>query len=167
MNEEEIKDQFEHFVRPNFDIRLNVPGCFLVDSSKVVIDYLLFPKQHLIDKGFTPNWFGVEVKSPDGKGEKKAIRVAWQAITYSQSEFDGVRPIFILIYPALHEFFSQPREAYYLVCMLQKANVGYFEISPEKKTWKIKFGANVHFSSYTGISKTPNAGLKRHVGTWK
>jgi len=167
MNEEDIKVELEQFVKPNFDIRYNVPGRFLVDSRKVVIDYLLFPKKHLINKGFSPNWFGVEVKSPDGKGEKKAIRVAWQAITYSQSEFDGNRPNFILIYPTLYDFFSTPREAYYLVCMLQKANIGYFEINPDKRSWKIKFGANVYFSSYSGLSRTPNAGLKRHVGSWK
>jgi hypothetical protein len=167
MNEQELKIQFVSAMECDFLIKKDVPGQFLVDKTKVIVDYLLFPKSHLVQKGFSPKWFGVEVKSPDGEGAKKAIRVAWQSITYSQSEFEGCRPEFVLIYPPLANFFEKPGDAYYLVCMLQKANVGYMEINPEKNRWKIKFGANLYFSSENGLSSTPNAGLKRYVGSWK
>jgi hypothetical protein len=167
MNEENLKCQFIEAINKDFEIKSDVVGSFLVDNSRVIIDYLLLPKSHLIEKGFRPNWFGVEVKSPDGEGAKKAIRVAWQAITYSQSEFEGSRPDFVLIYPPLSTFFHKPNDAYYLTCMLQKANVGYLETNPKTKKWKIKFGANLYFSSDSGLSNTPNAGIKRHVGSWK
>jgi hypothetical protein len=167
MTENELKKELCRSLESDFEIKAEVAGNFIVDGSKVVIDYLLFPKEHLINKGFKPSWFGVEVKSPNGEGAKKAIRLAWQAITYSQSKFEGERPDFVLVYPPLSEFFKKPQDAYYLVCMLQKANVGYIELRPEKKKWKIKFGANLHFSSDRGSSNTPNAGIKRHVGTWK
>ena len=167
MTENELKLQLCSSLESEFEIKAEVPGNFLIDGSRVVIDYLLFPKEPLISKGFKPSWFGIEVKSPEGEGPKKAIRLAWQAITYSQSKFEGERPAFILVYPPLSEFFKKTQDAYYLVCMLQKANVGYLELRPEKQIWKIKFGANLHFSSDKGASNHSNAGIKRHVGTWK
>ena len=167
MNEGELKVYLlKHFAQ-DFEVRAEVEGRFLVDDSKVVIDYLVHPKPALIEKGFVPAWFGVEVKSPEGEGAKKGLQVSWQAIIYSQSEFDGVRPAFVLIFPPLAEFFGTPERAYYVVCLLQKANVGYIEIDEKKRKWKVKFGANAYFYSDRGLSKTPNVGIKRHVGSWK
>jgi hypothetical protein len=77
MNEPELKAAFAHAIERDFIIKTDVPGRFLVDDSEVVIDYLLYPRPHLIERGFKPNWFGVEVKSPEGEAAKKAIRVAW------------------------------------------------------------------------------------------
>jgi len=167
MNEDELKSYLlKHFAQ-GFEVRVEVEGRFLVDDSKVVIDYLMRPKPDLVEKGFVPAWFGVEVKSPEGEGAKQGLRVAWQAITYSQSKFDGVRPAFVLIFPPLAEFFSTPGEVYYVVCLLQKANVGSIEIDGKKKKWKVKFGSNAYFYSDRGLSKTPNVGIKRHVGSWR
>ena len=174
MNENGLKNCFvEHFTE-DFTVIDEVPGRFVVDGSKVVIDYFLYPKPNLITKGFVPEWFGVEVKSPDRDGAKKGLRVAWQAITYSQSEFedhrigqDKIRPSFVLIYPSLANFFGSQQEAYYLVCLLQKANVGYVEIDARRGRWNIRFGANSYFHSERGLSKTPSVSTKRNVGSWK
>lgn len=138
-----------------------------MDGSKVIIDFLMYPKKHLLDKGFHAGWFGVEVKAPGNDGAKKGLQVAWQAITYSQSEFDDIRPNFVLIYPPLAEFLGGQHEAYHVMCLLQKANVGYIEINEKRGQWKIKFGANAYFYSDKGLSKTPTIATKRNVGSWK
>jgi len=173
MNEDELKAYLLQHIAADFTVAAEVKGHFLVDGSEVVIDYLMSPKPALRERGFAPNWFGVEVKSPDKEGAKKGLQVAWQAITYSQSEFEDsrvgqrIRPAFVLIYPPLSEFFGSQSEAYHIVCLLQKANVGYIEINHHKTQWRIKFGANAFFYSDTGLSKTPTISTKRHVGSWR
>jgi hypothetical protein len=173
MNESELKRYFLRNLAKDFTVHDEVTGRFLVDGTKVIVDYLLYPKSNLIEKGFVSEWFGVEIKSPITEGAKKGLQVAWQAITYSQSEFSDVRigqnirPAFVLIFPPLSEFFGNRQDAYYVMCLLQKANVGYIEIDEQKGKWKIGFGANIYFYSDRGLSKTPNVSVKRHVGSWK
>ena len=167
MTEDELKRYLLSYLAKDFIVRSEVEGRFLVDGSGVVIDYLIYPKQNLIEHGFVAKWFGTEVKSPDNEGAKKGIQVAWQAITYSQSEFESIRPAFVLIFPPLAEFFGTQLEAYHVLCLVQKANVGYIEINSVKKSWKIKFGANAYFYSDRGLSKTPNVSTRRHIGSWK
>lgn len=89
----------------DFIFREEVSGNFIVDNTSVIIDYLMYPKNNLIEMGFEKQWFGVEVKAP-GKDAKKGIQVSWQAITYSQSKFDGIRPVFVLIFPKITDFFG-------------------------------------------------------------
>jgi hypothetical protein len=173
MNEETLKTNLLTHIASDFIVHDEVTGRFLVDNTKVIIDYMLYPRPNLIERGFAPTWFGIEVKSPDGEGGKKGLRVSWQAITYSQSVFSdarvgrNVRPAFVLIYPPLFVFFGSELSVYYLKCLLQKANVGYMQIDAERNRWKIGFGANSYFSSERGLSNTPNVALNRHVGSWK
>lgn len=166
MNENQLKSYLlEHFGK-DFIVRDEVEGRFLVDGTPVFIDYLMYPKPNLIEKGFANEWFGIEVKEPGGDA-KKGVQVAWQAITYSQSEFDGIRPAFVLIFPPITDFFRTEADGYYIKVLLQKANVGYLEINKFDKKWKIKFGANSYFYSDSGLSKTPTIATKRNVGSWK
>ena len=82
------------------------------------------------------------------------------------STFNGKRPPFIVLFPALDDFFGGAQYAYNVVTLLQKANVGYFVFNDKKRTWQIKFGANGYFYSDRGLSKTPNVATKRNVGSW-
>jgi len=150
----------------SFRVKDEVDGYFLADKTPVRIDFLMYPKQHLIDMGFVEEWFGVEVKEQGGDA-KKGVQVAWQAITYSLSAFDGRRPAFILIFPPFTDFFRTPQDAYYIKVLLQKANVGYIESDKWHIKWKIKFGANAYFYSDKGLSKTSTIATKRNVGSWK
>lgn len=165
MDETELKAYLVKRLQFDFEIVPEVPGSFLVDGTRVVIDYLFHPRPHLVERGFEDGWFGVEVKSPQG-GQAKGLRVAWQAITYSMSEFNGKRPPFIVLYPSLDAFFGSASDAYRIKTLLQKANVGYFVLEPQSRAWRIKFGAGLYFHSDTGLSKTPNIATKRNVGTW-
>lgn len=167
MNEAELKKYLLMHFGKDFQVREEVEGHFLVDGSKVIIDFLMYPREHMLDRGFHAGWFGVEVKSPEKNGSQKGLQVAWQAITYSQSEFNNNRPAFVLIYPPLAEFLGGQLHAYNVMCLLQKANVGYIEIDEKKAQWRIKFGANAYFYSDKGLSKTPTIATKRNVGSWK
>ena len=160
MDETELKAYLVKRLRFDFEIVPEVPGSFLVDGTRVVIDYLFHPRPHLVERGFEDGWFGVEVKSPQG-GQAKGLRVAWQAITYSMSEFNGKRPPFIVLYPSLDAFFGSASDAYRIKTLLQKANVGYLSRSLDV----LEDRQQVSFSQIQA-HKTPNIATKRNVGTW-
>lgn len=168
--EEELKTYLVSRFQESFFINEEVKGVFLVDRTPVRIDYLMFPKPDLIEKGFIRAWFGVEVKSLGSikNRAKKGIATCWQSITYSQSLFGNVRPIFVLMFPSFDAFtIGRERDGHdrYLMALLQKANVGgiYFQ----RNKWSIKFAAGIYFSQDRGLGNVKNVGLKRHVGTKK
>ena len=163
VTETDYKGELVERLKSDFDFRFEVPGMFLVDGTQVIIDILAHPKPHLIERGFIAQWFGVEVKLPTG--EKQMLRVAWQAITYSMSEFNGIRPAFVLIYPPLDTFSYDQAQLYLLRSLLQKSNVGEFVLNDAY--WRISFTANYYFDSRRGITKIAGLGTKRHVGTWR
>ena len=182
-NEEEaLKVELRPILIADFEVEEEVPGRFLLDNTHVRIDFLLRPRQHLIDRGVASDWFGLEVKSPlTTDPKKKGLQVAWQALTYAQSQFGDRRPAFVAIYPPIWEFFPVAKvlnestsrhydfsEAHWLKCFLQKANVGSFVVLPKQRGWRIEFGAgSTRMSSYNGPSKITNVGIRKVVGTWK
>lgn len=176
MDESQLKAQIRPVLHKDFEVLEEVPGHFLVDDTNVKIDFLMKPRGHLVERGFDDDWVGLEVKSPDtGAG----IRLAWQAITYAQSSFNGRRPQFVLVFPHIDDFFPalkcegptglyERSSGHEVKCLLQKANVGSFILFKNGRDWKIEFGAHqTYFSSTKGRSKIANIGQRRVSGTWK
>jgi hypothetical protein len=106
-NEDCLKNKIKEMLDDDFILRDSVKGINPVENKKVIIDYMLYPKIHLIENGFDPHWVGVEIKyikdfSESDRGKKSQL--LWQAITYSQSIFDidsenkGIRPHFVVAY---------------------------------------------------------------------
>ena len=127
--EEQLKTYLVSRFQDSFIIKEEVKGLFLVDGTPVRIDYLMFPKPDLIKKGFIRAWFGVEVKSLGSIKNrlKKGIATCWQSITYSQSQFGNIRPIFVLMFPSFDAFtIGREHDGHdrYLMALPQKANVG-------------------------------------------
>ncbi len=168
MDEQALKSRLRSVLAPSFEYREEVEGVFLVDRTLVYIDFFVYPKALLIERGFDDKWFGIEVKSANFKDpKKKGLQVAWQAVTYSQSTFDSIRPQFVLIHPGIESFFPD-KESHWLKCFLQKANVGNFVVMSNGYDWKIEFGAaGGYFSSTHGRSESVNLGQRRVVGTCK
>ena len=102
-DEPRLKEVIADRLSIDFDIRAEVEGQFIVDGTSVFIDYLLFPKPALVEKGFVEDWVGLEVKHPKN-GDNKPIKFAWQCITYSQSKFNNRRPPFVLMFPSITFF---------------------------------------------------------------
>lgn len=103
MNEDSLKLKLESLLDKDFYLRKEVGGNHLIHDSPVRIDYLVKAKPHLVDAGFTPEWFGVECKWIEGvEGQtSKVSRLFWQGITYRQSRFfvDGetIIPSFVAV----------------------------------------------------------------------
>ncbi len=172
-------NHYEHYLHQkilrcmgkDFFIMQEVSGFFLVDNSKVRMDFLARPKSHLVENGFDDNWFGIEAKvfRPPKDGSGKLNKLAWQSTTYSQSKFaipDGaVRPMFVLMCiegDITDEYHANHWKS--IVNFLQYANVGRLEVK-DFHEWKIDFNA-LYFSSSKGKGKS-NVGLNRYSGSWK
>ena len=153
----------KRMLAPQFEVEAEVTGKYLVDGSRVRIDLLATPKQSLIDQGFIDQPIGIEVKSPASKASSNAF--AWQAITYAQSEFNGVRPAFVCMFPDVR-YFWEDLTAVRMRQFLQFANVGQLETGHYQHNWdqwRIVFNAP-YYSVTRGMGGVTPEGLKRRSG---
>lgn len=179
-SEDEIKKHLKSILLNHFHIKEEAQ-CDFPDGSKGNIDFLLFPKLNLIKEGFDEEWLGIEVKSPYCKESvKKCLDAAWQALTYAQADFDGIKPMFILLFPPIVEFFAEDCSNKYkgsikleerkgeiqiLERFLQKGSVGCFVLRGNE--WKISFAGSRYFSTKKGRSKVVGLGKARRLGSRK
>lgn len=165
-DEPRLKRMAIKLLEPSFEIAEEVPGVYLVDhSTRVRIDYILTPRPETVAKGFVNAPIGLEVKSPHSV-TVSGYALAWQAITYSQSEFQGERPAFVMVFPAWRWFFDE-REQFPIRALVQYANVGELASGRYKHNWhewQINFGPAVYYRWDEGLGPQPNAALKRRVG---
>jgi len=176
LSEPELKQQLVAALAADFELRAEVPGQHLLDGYAVKIDFLLFPRPHLIARGFDAAWLGCEVKSPAQKEPAKVgVRFAWQCLTYAQAVFgEAGRPMFVLMWPGLDAFLPSPAVPPYdsaclwLCTMLQYGNVGRLVLGGNHG-WEMRFGwgSGSYFRQRAGRGSVPNLGKKRHVGSWR
>lgn len=107
MPEKELHNYFYETVKDDFFTAHEVSGICKVDipgfmNKEVIADFLLYPRQHLIDAGFADTWFGVEIK----RGKQQAADGACQAFWYNLSKFEIkgkiITPGFSLYYKPSH-----------------------------------------------------------------
>ncbi|WP_406639039.1 hypothetical protein [Pectobacterium brasiliense] len=61
-SEAELKEWMFNLLKYDFHIYQEVTGTHITENLKVRIDYVLYPKAHLVKQGFEPAPFGIEVK---------------------------------------------------------------------------------------------------------
>jgi len=180
MDERELKRNLLPILEEYFIVKKEVPGRHLIYGTKGVrIDFLVQPKKELFSEEVSSKWIGIEVKSPDVKEPKKnGLAVAWQAVTYAQSDFEGITPAMVVIYPPISEFFPNIKalnedtgrhynfnEGHWLRCFLQKANVGSFIVHRDNRTWHIEGGPGATWLSHDGESELNAPGTHRYIGS--
>lgn len=181
--EKALKDKFLRLIRNDFRVLPDVVGYNLISKKKVIADFMLYPSQELIESGFDPVWFGVEVKHFGISGETgKMSRFIWQCITYAQSayEIDGVdtRPSFVLGFSDVYEVNQGNNDLHreyrsQLTSMLRLAglaHVGTFhEVLPTKYKpiggWNIIFSSSSYFRRINGLCEKMKYNIfKENVG---
>lgn len=173
MSEPALKDAFIRNFGKDFIIHSDVRGESLVEDKPVVIDFLVKPEQHLIDRGFDDSWIGVEVKHLKNYKLGEISALAWQALSYAQSRFKVgatyVRPMFVLMHTnrSLNlqnaENNGMPDESAGVISFVERGNVGWIE-QDLKYTWRIGFGSHGYFSVKYGRAAIPTLGMKRNAG---
>jgi len=104
MSEALLTDELLLRLASDFEFKREVCGEHPISGNGVRIDLLAKGKAHLVELGFTDEWFGIECKWADRLSgtTSKTTRMVWQSITYAQSLFtvDGtlVRPKFVAVY---------------------------------------------------------------------
>jgi len=176
MSEPALKRAFIRDFSEDFVIHSDVSGENLVEGRTVVIDFLIKPKQHLVDRGFDDNWIGVEVKYLKSYKLGEINALAWQAFSYAQSRFKvgtvQIRPMFVLMHTN-HSLNLQcaksngmPDDSAGVISFVERGNVGWIERDP-KYTWRIGFGSHGYFNIKYGRAAIATLGMKRNVGNVK
>lgn len=104
MSELLLTDDLVRRLAPDFEVLREVCGVHFLEGDSVRIDLMVRGKPHLVQAGFTDQWFGIECKWADciGGTTSKTTRMIWQSITYAQSSFSiagiSVRPAFVVVY---------------------------------------------------------------------
>lgn len=173
-SEAELKTWAVAHLSEDFELHPEVAGRHVAEGVRVIIDYLAYPKPHLLAHGFAPVHFGIEVKylgQADGFSHK-AARGLWQTVSYTDSEFylDGatIRPKFALLFSNIsfeseHQLLNRlgmelenDRALWSgLLQLANHANVGTLEIKGPRdawKGWKMAFSGGTYFyrNNYMG-----------------
>ncbi len=139
----------------DFELTPEVTGRHLAEGVRVEIDFMAFPKPHLIDAGFAPRHFGIEVKhiNQEDGFSRKASRALWQTVSYTDSEFEIgsslVKPTFAMLFSnlsfdaelkLLRNFGSQRENDVALwrglLQLANHANVGTLDIRGTAADWR-------------------------------
>ena len=169
-NEAELKEWFTKYLSQDFHIYPEVTGLHLAEKVTVRIDYVLYPKQPLIDAGFTPLPFGVEVKyfNQEHGFTHKASRGLWQTISYNDCQFrlqeNDVKLKFALLFSNLSfhnemlllknygdENVNDPIEWKGMIHIANHAQVGVLQVNGDKgdcRSWSIKFADGLYFEGF-------------------
>lgn len=166
-SETELKAWMFDFMKDDFYIYQEVSGIHVTEGVKVRIDYVLYPRSHLIEQGFEPAPFGIEVKylNQEKNFAHKASRGIWQAISYNDCEFSLKDRKFSLKFCLLFSnlSFSHEREILELhsdhtdgksmkwlgiLNVANHAKVGVLKITGKRekiKGWSISFAGGIYF----------------------
>jgi hypothetical protein len=190
-SEAQLRQWLDAWLHEDFDAHPEVTGRHLARGTGVKIDHILQPKQHLIDKGFKPGPIGLEVKHlPIAGGfSPKASRFVWQAVSYTDCEFDlngeAVRLPRVLLFSNIsfgpeegllrsHDHSPLANDRAKWSAMLEMANhagVGNLEMYGTRERrygWRIAFATGVYFRRKGDEYSMSNARLfeKERIGSF-
>ncbi len=182
LSETELKVWLETWIGADFEVFTEVPGVHLTENVGVKIDYVLRPRQHLVDAGFLPGPVGLEVKylRQESGFSSRASRFVWQAVSYTDCQFnlpDGpTRLPRVLLFsnmsfedeynllkgtaPNVYE--NEKAKWTALLELANHANVGNLVVfggRGNRLGWKIKFAAGTYFSRFRSEFSLHNAQL--------
>ncbi len=167
-DEVELRGWLDEWIAQDFEVWREVSGQH-PGGARVHADYLLYPKPALVSAGFKPAHFVLEAKylDPNNGFTRKASRLVWQAVSYTDSQFDlpappSIQPAFAVLFTnlsfdnehdRLHFIGGSPREndRAAWAAMLQvanHANVGQLRIVGGRDSfagWTMAFAGGTYF----------------------
>lgn len=184
--EVELRSWLDPVIERDFEVAREVRGRHLAEQVRVQIDYVLIPRPHLVAQGFKPCPMGLEVKylPLDHGFSPRASRFIWQAISYTDCEFElrgqTTRLSHVLLFSNL-SFDDEQRQLRgitdspvandrakwnALLELANHANVGSLQMSGSRARndgWKITFATGVYFSLYRQNPRLRNRHLIEKV----
>lgn len=170
MSEPKVKQYLVDCLQDSFELVQEQTGVDPITGEKGRIDFLAYPKGHLIDRGFVPQWFGVECKYKDEFSGSAINMLFAQAVTYRRMIFNGVGLPFVFIFSNEQVYkYTWRKRAHVdqwitLLNSYQYLHIG--ELRIEKDHWALRFGHmnSPYFDSKTMARGHGNHGLAMYVG---
>lgn len=172
--EDALKAQVTAALERDFLIKPEASGRDMVHNEPVRVDFLLWPRQHVVTAGYPRQVAAVEVKWLEDDDIGGLAELCWQGITYQQSVFPDKhgadhRPMFTLLY-ADSDGDKSPDTDYasawrWASRILQRANVGFLRVASDG--WGFYFGPSRYAGRRRGeftMSSVANLGTKIYVG---
>lgn len=167
-SEQELREWLDTWLEEDFEVLREVPGRHLTEGTRVKVDYFLSPREHLVSRGFRAGPIGLEVKHLPVHGgfSPKASRFVWQAVSYTECEFEvgalRIRLPTMLLFSNVsfdeelamlrgidHSALGNDRAKWTaLLELANHANVGNLEIygaRGRREGWRIAFATGVYF----------------------
>ncbi|MBN9368878.1 hypothetical protein [Acidovorax sp. SDU_ACID1] len=173
--EKPTRDFLKEALAADFEVYEKYSGWHKHGGEKVYYDLVLRAKDHLVQQGFDPGYFVIEVKlfnlDDVQKHDVKARDMMWQCVAYSFSDIELpsgelVRPLFVLYYidgsGVKPEYEKEINALHHFV---QRGGVGrlvFERIDPGQ--WLLNFGGSRYFSKRRGRG-SHNVGVKRQTGS--
>ena len=182
--EDELKAWVQPHLEKDFVIFPEAAGKHLSGAS-VVIDFLLFPRPHLIEHGFVEGFVGLEIKhiTQEDGFSRKSSRALWQTISYTDSEFFVKGKQVPLAFAALFSNLSFQNEEDLLMTfgghqsendkaewramrlLANHANVGVLSMRGSRDDWRgwsFSFAAGSQYFTHWSSSKEKISGFTLH-----
>ena len=182
--EDELKAWVQPYLEKDFVIFPESVGQHL-SGTTVVIDFLLFPRPHLIAHGFANGFVGLEVKhiTQENGFSRKSSRALWQTISYTDSEFFVDGKLVPLAFAALFSNLSFQNEDNLLMSfgghqsendkaewramrlLANHANVGVLTMRgsrDEWRGWSFSFAAGSQYFTHWSSAREPTSGFTLH-----
>ncbi len=162
--ESNLKEILIGQLNSDFILLSEISGVSDFYNKKIKIDILAYPKEHLVDNGFDPEWFGVEIKHFDKPGDSgKLSRFIWQAITYQHAIYNLkntiIKPLFVLCFSNYESMNAHNDSSYpkYFPGMMLIAGLGrvgnLVVFGKDKPGWRIRFATSTYFTKIAGEYK--------------
>jgi hypothetical protein len=148
--EENLKEHIRTTFEKDFRIHEEVEGEYVFEGEvrKVVLDFVLAPKPHLIDNyNFPKGFLGIETKHIKDETIPEMSNLYIQCLTYKNTKFKGQFPFAVFHYTNLNYIFhpetkdSKMHEV--LSCTFGRINIGRLEI--DEKGYAFIFHKNEVF----------------------
>ena len=181
LSEWEVQCELSSVLESDFLIQWGGEGVHLRTRKLVLPDLILIARPHLLEQGIPEGKIALEVKTFKNIQQNKYEwapeyhrKVLVQAASYNQSIYDGVAPIFSLIYPgtSIYNNFAITESGRTTIkanaAFASELSVGDMCIYSNK--WEVNFGGRLFYSSVPsyrgGIFRTgviEVVGSQRHI----
>ncbi|MBK1854598.1 hypothetical protein JO972_06485 [Verrucomicrobiaceae bacterium 5K15] len=176
------KKKIQELLSTEFKLIPEAKGTHLLTGESIKADFLCYPKATAIQKGFKKIWFVIECKAPQSsESVKKCLDGLAQVLSYRDSEFEGIRPEMVFLFPEIQQFVQYDNENKYgnqpknqsdksktllLRQFLERLNIG--EISEcSKRRFEMRFASNRLYDPDRGQSQIPMLGRAVRIGLRK
>lgn len=152
--ESELHDYFYQKLIGDFYMIHEVKGtCNInhpaISDPRVIADFLLYPRQHLLDIGFADTWFAAEIKTTKSRWAEGLRQAFWYTVSTFKVKDRLIIPGFALAYRPNGDRYGESGIAQGEAISFGHLNAGVVKIyEGQHYNWEILFGCDRYARSF-------------------